>query len=146
MNVRDVTRRSGAALLWALVVLSVLGVMSAVAAKTFGAARRTLAMRQNRIQAEWLARSGAEIAVARLLADENYTGGSVEPLSAASVLITVEKDAAKPGVYRIRCETTFPTGDYRAVHFALNRIATRRTDGGKITIDLAAGSDAPPAP
>lgn len=133
-------------MLWALVVLSVLGTMSVLATKEFGTARRLLAMRQHRIQAEWLARAGAEIAVARLLDDTGYTGGSVEPLPFGPVEITVEKDAAKPGIYRIRCEATYPTGDYRVVHFALSRTATRRVDGSKVTVALNVGSDAPPAP
>jgi hypothetical protein len=139
MTTRHGAGRSGAALLWALVVLSVLGATSALAAKEFATAHRLLAMRQNRIQAEWLARSGAEIAVARLLAEDGYTGGSVEPLPSGPVVITVEKDAAKPGTYHIRCEATFPTDDYRAVHYVLTRTATRRTDGGKVTVDLMSG-------
>jgi type II secretory pathway pseudopilin PulG len=140
------TRRSGAALLWALVVLSVLGVTSAVAVREFATARRTIAMQQNRIQAEWLARSGAELAVAHLLADDKYSGETIEPIANSAVRIAVEKDAAKPNVYRIKCDVTFPTDDYRAVHPAVIRTATRRTDGGKVTVDLAARSDAPPAP
>ena len=139
MTVRPIIPRRGAALLWTLVVLSVLGTMSILVTKEFATARRVLDMRQNRIQAEWLARSGAEFAVARLLADEGYTGGSVEPLPAGPVNIKVEKDVAKPGVYRIQCEATFPTGDYRAVHFALTRTATRRAEGGKVTVKLVSG-------
>jgi hypothetical protein len=145
MTVRNASR-AGVALLWTLVVLSVLATMSVLAAKEFAVARRILAMRQNRIQAEWLARSGAELAVARLLADDGYTGGTVEPLPDGPVNITVERDAAKPGVYHIRCEATFPTGDYRVVHTTLARTATRRAYGGKVTVELAVGSDAPPAP
>lgn len=140
------TRRSGVALLWALLVLSVLGVTSAVAVREFATARRTVAMQKNRRQAEWLARSGAELAVARLLSDDKYPGETIEPIANGAVRIAVEKDAAKPDVYSIRCEVTFPTADYRAVHSTHTRTATRRTDGGKVTIDLHAGSDAPPAP
>jgi type II secretory pathway pseudopilin PulG len=140
------TRRSGAALIWALVVLSVLGITSAVAVREFATARRTIAIHQNRIQAEWLARAGAELAVARLLADDNYIGETIEPIPNAPVRITIERDKAKSDTYRIKCDATFPTGDYRAVNTQLNRTATRRIDGGKVTIELSAGSDEPPAP
>jgi type II secretory pathway pseudopilin PulG len=136
--------RSGAALLWALVVLSVLGVTSAVAVREFATARQTLVMRQNRIQAEWLARAGAEMAVARLFANGDYAGETVEPIASAAVHITVEKDATKPSVYRIGSEVTFPVGDYRAVHFTLHRTATRRAEGGKVTVELKDANQNPP--
>jgi hypothetical protein len=103
-------------------------------------------MHRNRTQAEWLARSGAELAVARLLADEKYTGETVAPIAAGPVTIAVIKDPAKPDTYSIRCEATFPADDYRAVHFALTRSATRRTDAGKVTVTLAAAPGEPPAP
>ena len=100
--------RSGAALV--LVVLSVLGTMSVLATREFAIARRTLAIRQNRIQAEWLARSGADLAVARLLADEDYTGGTVEPIATGPVEIKVERDwTGKTGDYHIRCDATIPS-------------------------------------
>src|SRR5205823_6183126 len=114
MKSTRVIRRPGAALLWALVVLSVLGVTSAVAVREFGLARRQLAMRDQRLQAEWLARSGAELAAARLLEDESYTGETVEPIPNGPVRIAVETDAAKPGSYRILCEVHYPADDYRA--------------------------------
>jgi hypothetical protein len=129
-----------------LVVLSVLGVTSALAVREVATAKQTLAMRQNRIQAEWLARSGAEFAVGKLLGDENYSGESVELISGGPMKISVEKDAAKSGTYRIRCEATYPTDDYRSVHAVVSRIATRKTESGKVTIALTAAPDAPPGP
>src|SRR5215212_5186987 len=98
------SRRSGAAIMWALVVLAVLAVTTATAAWQFGAARRGLAWRHDRLQAEWLARSGCELAAARLLAGPaDYTGETVEPIPDAKVVIVVEKDA-KPDTFRVRCE------------------------------------------
>lgn len=137
MRFRFQQTRRGAALIWVVVVLAVLGVTSAVAVREFVTARQMLAMRQNRLQAEWLARSGAEIAVARLLADDKYAGETIELIPTGPVRVTVEKDAAKPNTYRIGCAATYPTGDYRAVHFALTRTATRKADGGKVTVKLA---------
>src|SRR4051794_32206460 len=101
--------RSGAALLWALVILAVLAVTSATSAWQFGAPRRTLAIRQNRLQTVWLARSGCELAAARLAADPTvYTGETVAPIEDAEVKITIEKDAEKPETFRVRCEANYP--------------------------------------
>lgn len=128
--------RSGAAMIWALIVLSVLGVTSAMAAKQVAMTRRALDLRQNRLQAVWLARGGAELAAARLLAGGDYAGESVEPIPEGQVRITVEKDRDKPDAYRVRCEARYPAGDRREVSVALTRTATRRTDGGKVSVEL----------
>lgn len=143
---RHMNQRSGAALFFTIAVLSVLGVTSALAVRTYATARRTLALRNNRAQAEWLARSGAEFAVAGLLADDEYAGETIEPIAKGPVKITVAKDPAKADTYRVRCEATFPANDYRAVRFVLTRTATRKTAGGKVTVALAAAPDAPPVP
>jgi type II secretory pathway pseudopilin PulG len=131
--------RSGIAILWALVVLSVLGVMSASVAWHFVAVRRTLEGRQNRIQALWLARSGAELAAARLLADpDGYAGEVVEPIPEGQVRITVEKDPDRPNTYRIRCEAHYPAGDLRPVGLTLTWSATRQTDPAGVRLELVA--------
>src|SRR5947209_15189026 len=102
-------RRAGVALLWAMIVLGVLGIMSAAAAWQFVSARRVLERRQHKVQALWLARSGGELAAARLLADPNgYAGEEVEPVPEGRVKITVQKDAARPDGYRIKCEAQYP--------------------------------------
>ena len=129
--------RAGIAVLWALVVLSVLGVMSASVAWHFVAVRRTLEGRQNRLQTLWLARSGAELAAARLLADpDGYTGEAVEPIPDGQVRITVAKDPAQPGTYRIRCEAHYPAGDTRAAGLTLTWTATRPADPAGVRLEL----------
>jgi type II secretory pathway component PulK len=60
------TVRRGAAAVWAMIVLSVLGVLTVAAAGQFTSARRTVEARERRVQALWLARSGVELAVARI--------------------------------------------------------------------------------
>jgi hypothetical protein len=137
-------RRTGAVLLWALIVLSVLAVTSATAAWQIGAARRGLTLRQNRLQAEWLARSGCELAAARLLADPaGYTGESVELIPEATVRVTVEKDADKPDTYRVRCETNYPVGDRTELSRAATRRVTIRTDGGRRKVEMTTDDPAP---
>jgi len=130
------TRRCGVALLWAVVILAVLGVMMATAAWQFAAARRGLAARHNRLQAQWLARSGCELAAARLLADPaDYAGEVVEPVPDGQVRITVEKD--KADTFRVRCEARYPVGDNAAAMLTVRRTATRRGDGDNARIELA---------
>jgi hypothetical protein len=133
--------RRGAALLWAITILAVLGVTSGVAVHEFGAARRTLKMRHDRIQAEWLTRSGIELATARLLDDADYKGETVEPIKNGPVAIKVTKDGKS---FLIHCEAKYPADEVRAVTFTTNRKATRKSEGGKVTIVLNAVSNGPP--
>ena len=130
--------RSGLALLWALIVLTVLGATTAAACWQFAAARRALEARQNRLQALWLARSGVEIAAARLLTDpDGYTGELVEPIPEAQVRITVQKDPDRPDTYQIRCEARYPASGSGSVERLVTRTATRRTDPSGPRIELA---------
>jgi hypothetical protein len=134
---RNDQRRTGAALMWVLVILAVLSVTSATAVWQIGAARRGLALRHNRLQAVWLARSGCELAAARLLADpEGYTGESIETIADAKVKIAVERDASRPDAYRVRCEARYPVGDRSEVSRSTSRLVTRRTDGDRRTIEM----------
>ena len=103
---RQPAPRRGAAAVWVLVVLSVLTAVTAVAVREFASTRRVLGARENRAQAAWLARSGCELAVARLLAADSYTGEVVSPLPESEVRITVTKDAAD--TYRVECEAKYP--------------------------------------
>lgn len=79
--------RRGVAAIWALTVLSVFGLLAAAAAGQFATVRTTLEARERQVQALWLARSGVELAAAKI------TGGA-EPNGTA---------AAKP----------FPGGELR---------------------------------
>jgi hypothetical protein len=133
-------------MVWALVVLAVLAVTTATAAWQFGAARRGLAWRHNRLQAEWLARSGCELAAARLLADPaDYTGETVELIPEAKVVVVVEKDAAKPDTFRVRCEASYPVGERTEVSRAVVRTVTRHADGDRTRIEMTAAGE-PAAP
>ena len=130
--------RAGIAVLWALIVLGVLGVMSAAAAWQFSTARRVLERRQHRLQALWLARSGCELAAARLLADPDvYTGEEVAPVPESQVRITVRKDPARPDTYQVRCEAHYPVTGPGEVGLSLTRTATRRAGGAGVRVELA---------
>lgn len=130
-------RRAGVAVLWALIVLGVLAVTSAAAAWQFTAARRVLERRQYKVQALWLARSGGELAAARLLADPNgYAGEEVEPIPEGRVKIAVEKDAARPDGYRIKCEAQYPATGPGSMAAVLTWTATRRTNPDGVRLEL----------
>jgi len=137
-------RRSGMAVLWALIVLTVLGGMTAAAAWQVTTARRVLLDRQHRLQAVWLARSAAELAAARLLADpDKYAGEEVAPVADAKVTVTVKMDPAKADIFTIRCEAVYPKDGPGSMRHTLTRTATRRTDGGTARIELTAPDDEP---
>jgi type II secretory pathway component PulK len=130
--------RSGVAVLWALLVLTLLGVTTAAATWQIAAARRALEGRQNRLQTLWLARSGVELAVARLLADPNgYAGEVVAPVPESEVRITVQKDPARTDTYQIRSEARYPASGPGSIGQLLTRTATRRTDGQRVRVELA---------
>jgi type II secretory pathway pseudopilin PulG len=135
-------RRAGVAVLWALIVLGVLALTSAAAAWQFVAARRVLERRQHKVQALWLARSGGELAAARLLADPTgYAGEEVEPVPEGRVKITVQKDAAKPEAYRVRCEAQYPATGPGSIGATLTWTATRRTAPDGVRLELVEPGD-----
>ena len=123
-------RRAESAAIWVLVVLAFVSTMSLTAVGRFGSARRALDAYTNRAQAEWLARSGVEVAAARLLADPNgYSGETIKPLPRSEVRIVVRKDSTEQDVYRVQCEARYPT-DARVVVRSVTR-ALKRVDGPK---------------
>src|SRR6266496_2220235 len=108
-SVRPSTSRRGAALMVAVVALAVVSVVSASVVWNCLAGRRLLDQRQHQLQAEWLARSGLELAAARLLADPaGYKGESVELIPGALVRIEVRTEQAAPNVFRVTSEGRFP--------------------------------------
>ncbi|MFO0808441.1 MAG: hypothetical protein U0746_07445 [Gemmataceae bacterium] len=131
---RTVPRRSGAVALWALVVLSLLGAVSATTAWHWVATRRTLDKRCYELQANWLARAGGELAVARLLAGaDSYTGETIAIIPESELRIAVRKDGDK---YRVRCEVRYPLDYPRPITKALTWTAIRRSDPSSVTLEL----------
>ena len=129
--------RAGIAVFWALVVLSVLAVTTTAAAWQFTAARRAMENRLHKLQALWLARAGTELAATRLAADvEGYIGEEVEVVPDGPVRIAVEKDPARADAYRVKVEARYPASGPGTITHAVTRTATRRTDGGKVRVEL----------
>src|SRR5580704_3767050 len=135
-------RRAGIAALFALIVLGVLAVASAAAAWQFTTARRVLERRQNKVQALWLARSGGELAAARLLADPiGYAGEEVELIPEARVKIAIQKDSARPDGYRIKCEAHYPTTGPGSMTAVLTWSAARRTGPDGVRLEVVEPGD-----
>lgn len=119
--------RRGITAVWALVVVAVVSALSMAAVVQFASARRQTDRYRNSVQAEWLARAGYELAVARLLIrPDGYTGETATPAPEGEVKITVRADPAAKGVYRVECEAHYPA-EGRGVVARLER-TVRRTE------------------
>jgi Tfp pilus assembly protein PilX len=111
---RHRTRR-GAALVVALVTLLVVTVMTGTVVRSLLAAHRQSRLRQDELQAQWLAEAAVARARAQLLRQSEYTGESWQPALAvsagdattASAKITVGKVESQPGYFRIAVNATF---------------------------------------
>jgi len=128
--------RPGIAVMWALVVITVLTLVSATAIWQMSAGRRALERRQNALQALWLARSGAELAAERLMANGEYTGESIELVPDSDLRIAVEKDPAEKDSYRIRCESRCPSSGPGSMGKALTWKATRRAEPAGVKLEI----------
>jgi hypothetical protein len=134
--------RRGVAIMWALVIVTVLSLVSATAVWQISAGRRALERRQHLIQAVWLARSGAEIAAERLMVDADYAGESIEVIPDTGLRITVAKDPAATDVYRIRCEAQCPATGPGSIGRALAWKAIRRDNPRSVALELVTDDDA----
>jgi Tfp pilus assembly protein PilX len=134
-------QRRGVALIWVLVILVLLSALiSATTIRTL-AGRRLLEQRHAQLQADWLARSGLEIAVAHLLdKPEHYEGETVEPIPSSRVKIEVKQDDGKPNIYLVSCEATYPTKGRVPVTRRLSRSFERKTEKEQAWIVVVKGT------
>jgi hypothetical protein len=111
-----------------------LGIVSALSAATafrFAATRQQVDAHRNRLQAEWLARSGYELAVARVIADpEKLTGETVTLVPKSEVKISIRKDSGEKSTYRIESEARYPVGESATVVRTVRR-TLKRIEGPK---------------
>jgi hypothetical protein len=132
------------AAIWVLAVLAIVSGFSAVAVIRTASTRKQLDLSRNRLQANWLAKSGYEIAVGRLLANpDGYTGETVQLIAGGEVKIVIKKglskkadekkkddakkDADDTGIFRVECEGRYPTGPQVVV--ISSRRVLKRVDG-----------------
>ncbi|HEV3203000.1 MAG TPA: hypothetical protein VGY77_01395 [Gemmataceae bacterium] len=108
--------RRGVAAIWALVVLAVLVIVIGLLAVQTANGIRGADHHHHQIQTLWLARSGVELAAARLLANPaDYNEETLEIISRSQVHIDLHKTSDKPDIFRITCEARFPTDEPRPV-------------------------------
>jgi len=126
--------------MWALAVIATVTTISAAGVVQFAAARRQTDIHRNRIEADWLARAGCELAAGRLLANPGgYAGETVTPIPASKVKITVRQDEKQMNVYRIESEARFPDNE-RDVVVHTERRTLKRVEGPQgVRLESVAG-------
>lgn len=99
--------RRGIALLFLVMFLTIISVLLGSVSMQILVNRRVVEQRQNQLQATWLARSGLEVATARLRTDKKYTGETLELLPDSQVRVQVDATKDKgtsitsEGKYRV---------------------------------------------
>jgi len=113
-------RRRGAAILIVLAILAVFGVALAMAMRANLAARAESRRALQRLQAEYLATAGLDVARERLSTDNAYTGETwqvaAEELGGrdrAEVTIDISPVADRPNERRVSVVATYPIDDER---------------------------------
>src|SRR6516225_4482791 len=104
IHIPSPSRRKAAALMGVLIALGVLSVLLVAVTWQNLANRKLVQRRHHQLQSAWLARSGVETAVARLLKDPAYKGEDTSPMESSKVKISVLVDKANKNVFQITCE------------------------------------------
>lgn len=142
MNPTRLRPRRGTALILVLVILAVVGTVVATTAAQVHTGRLAVERRANQLQAAWLARSGVELACARLLAaPAGYGGESVEPVPGGRVRIEVRPDGGGLRGFRVESEARYPADSSNVV---LRRAACwvrRVADGGGVRLEVRPAAD-----
>jgi Tfp pilus assembly protein PilV len=118
MNSRTCRRRSGMAVLIVLVILLVFGVAMSLAMQTNLAARAEARRAAARLQAEYLATAGLELAQSRLNGDADYAGETwqvpaeeIGGSDRAEVRIEIASVAEQPEQRRVTVLAVYPLDD-----------------------------------
>jgi hypothetical protein len=132
IHIPSPARRRAAALMGVLVALGVLSVLLVAVTWQNLANRKLVQRRHHQLQSAWLARSGMETAIARLLKDPAYKGEDAKLMEFSKVKISVSVDKTDRNVFQITCEARFPDNDAEAVVRSVTRRYRRTEDGGKV--------------
>jgi len=129
--------RPGLMTMWALIILTFLSMLLVLTTTQLVASRTTLDRRQNRLQALWLARSGQELAVARLLdKPAGYKGESVEIVPDSKVLIEVKAQPDAKDVFVVTSEAHYPLEGHDKGLLSLTRRYRRVVEKDKARLEV----------
>ena len=135
-------RRSGVALIGALVTLGIVSALLASIGGLIAANRRQIEHRQQEIQVGWLARGGIELAAAGLLdAPDSYKGQSWKPIPRSEVRIAVEREKGSKDAFRVVSEARYPTTMRTAAARWITRRLRRVVDGDRVRIEVSAAEE-----
>lgn len=127
--------RAGAAVIWALVVLSAITLLSVGLGRLYVLSRRTTLEQEHKAQAFWLARGGVEIAAEKLLASADYKGETLMPVPGAELAITVAADPASPGQFTITSQARFPVDGPETAKQIVRAVMKRSGEPGHVRLD-----------
>ena len=127
---RIVAKRRGMALMGAMVALAIVSLMMTAIVWQILATRRTLERREYELQAVSLARAGAELAAARLLAKPSgYSGEVAELVPRSTVTVEVNSEPGSPDAFVITSEARYPSDEPDGVVRSVTRRYRRHMDG-----------------
>ena len=105
--------------------------------------RRVLRQRQHQAQALWLARAGAERAVARLLADPSgYNGESLELIPHGEVKVSVKRVTEPADAFEVTSSARYPTDEPHPVVREVRRRFRRVVEGDRARLTAGAAGGA----
>lgn len=129
-------RRRGIAIMFAVVVLAMLGAIAGTAIWQFLAGRHALERRANVIQARWLARSAASLTAAKLAEDRNaIPAESVDLLTGWNVQVQVEQPGTDKNLYRMQTTATTNAEDRSRVSVQFHWIVRLDGDARQFTLE-----------
>src|SRR5438128_9450803 len=135
MRLLQNARRNGMALMFVVVVLMICSALLVSLTTQMVAAHRMLDRRERQQQSLWLARSGLELAAARLLQDPKYQGETTDMIPLGEVHITVATDKKAPDIFEITSEARFAKDMRENVVRALTRRCRRVVDGSTVRLE-----------
>jgi len=123
--------------LLALMAVLIIGALIGTTSWQIMANRRLARMRQNELQAAWLARAGVELASAHLLTDPaSYAGESLELIPQSRLRIQVKNPKNSPDLFEIISESRYPVEHADEMRRSLTCRVRRETNGGKTRIEF----------
>jgi hypothetical protein len=134
---RRFNHRPGAALMWALVSVTVVGLLLTVMTTQVVAGRRVIERREDQLRATWLAREGVERAAARLLTKPASKGGdSQESGTGTRLRVEVRPEPGARDSYRITSEARLHADGPTPVARTLHRRMRRLSAGAQVHVDV----------